>query len=385
MYTLLYAPEFSRNNRMDRPGEMRQAGLMMNAEQCWAAVRNRDRSFDGRFFFGVLTTGVYCRPSCPARPALRRNVRFYPTPAAAERDGLRPCKRCRPLEAAGADLARIHELCRYIETHLDETLTLEHLAAQAGLSRFHLQRKFKRALGLSPKQYIEASRLRALKGALKESKDVAGAVYEAGFGSGSRVYERADARLGMTPNRYRQGGRGVEITYATAQSPLGLLLIAATDRGVCFVEFGKSERALVEALGKEYPDAALLPMRQPPGREFRRWMDGLARYLEGARPSLDLPLDVRATAFQMRVWNYLQTIPYGAVRSYGEVASAIGQPSAARAVARACASNRVALAIPCHRVIRGSGDPGGYRWGLERKRALLKMESGGATQAERRC
>lgn len=352
---------------------------MMNAEQCWEAVRKRDRGCDGLFYFGVRTTGVYCRPSCPARRPLRENVRFYPTPAAAERDGLRACKRCRPTARPGADLTRIHELCHYIETHLDEPLTLEHLADRAGLSRFHLQRTFKAAVGLSPKHYVEACRLQSLKSALKNSKDVTDAVYESGFGSGSRVYERSDAHLGMTPKYYRQGGRGLAITYATVHSPLGLLLIAATDRGVCFVQFGKSEAALCEALAKEYPGAALEPMRQPASREFREWMNGLSGYLEGDQPSPALPLDVRATAFQMRVWNYLQSIPAGEVRSYREVAAAIGQPAAARAVARACASNRVALAIPCHRVIRDSGELGGYRWGLHRKRALLTMEKRAAT------
>jgi len=353
----------------------------INPETAWQQLLRRDPA--GRFFYAVATTGVFCRPDCKSRRPLRANVRFFPSIDAAAAAGFRPCKRCKPTATAWGrplDLVRSH-----VERHLDRPVRLEELGRVAGMSPFTVQRLFKREMGVSPLQYQRALRAGSLRNSLKTGSNVTDAIYDAGFGSGSRVYERADARLGMTPNRYRQGGRGVEITYATAQSPLGLLLIAATDRGVCFVEFGKSERALVEALGKEYPDAALLPMRQPPGREFRRWMDGLARYLEGARPSLDLPLDVRATAFQMRVWNYLQTIPYGAVRSYGEVASAIGQPSAARAVARACASNRVALAIPCHRVIRGSGDPGGYRWGLERKRALLKMESGGATQAERRC
>ena len=354
---------------------------MMNADQCWEAVRTRDRGFDGLFYFGVTSTGVYCRPSCPARRPLRRHVRFFPTPAAAEREGLRPCKRCRPQQAAGSEMARIPDLCRYIEAHSDQTLTLEQLAAHAGLSRFHLQRVFKAAVGLTPKQYGEACRLRSLKTALKESKDVTAAVYEAGFGSGSRVYERSDGRLGMTPNRYRQGGRGLGITYATAATPLGLLLIAATDRGVCFVEFGTSAQALLDALRKEYSDAAIEPMRVPPAREFRQWMEGLTRYLEGKQPGADLPLDVRATAFQMRVWNYLQSIPAGEVRSYQEVAAAIGQPTAARAVARACASNRVAVVIPCHRVIRGSGELGGYRWGLQRKRALLRMESERPTPA----
>jgi AraC family transcriptional regulator of adaptative response/methylated-DNA-[protein]-cysteine methyltransferase len=359
---------------MEPSPRIEQAGLMIDAEQCWEAVRKRDRGFDGLFLFGVLTTGIYCRPSCPARRPLRRNVRFYPTSQAAERDGLRPCRRCRPLSASRSDLARIHELCRYIETHSDEPLTLQSLAERAGLSRFYLQRSFKAAVGLSPKQYLDACRLESLKSALKQSKDVTEAVYDAGFGSASRVYERSDARLGMTPNRYRQGGRGLSITHAITESPLGLLMIAATDRGVCFVQFGETRQALLEALRKEYPDARLERMSEPASPEFRNCMQALKDYLAGAQPSLDLPVDVRATAFQMRVWNYLQSIPCGEVRSYGEVAVAIGQPAAARAVAGACAANRVALAIPCHRVIRGSGDLGGYRWGVGRKRELLKLE-----------
>ena len=351
---------------------------MIDAQQCWEAASSRDRSFDGMFYVGVLTTGVYCKPSCPARRPLRNNVRFYATPKAAERDGLRACLRCRPLESAGTKPARIHELCRYIEEHASEPLTLEDLAENAGLSRFHLQRTFKAVVGLSPKQYKDACRLDSLKGALKKSNDVTAAVYDAGFGSASRVYERANARLGMTPNRYRQGGRGISITYATVDSPLGLLLIAATDRGVCFVQFGDSRDGLVAALRKEYPEAELESMRTPPSGAFRQWMEALNRYLEQKQPSLELPVDVRATAFQMRVWNYLQSIPSGEVRSYGQVAAAIGAPSATRAVARACATNPVALAIPCHRVIRGSGELGGYRWGLKRKRELLKMEGGNA-------
>jgi AraC family transcriptional regulator of adaptative response/methylated-DNA-[protein]-cysteine methyltransferase len=353
---------------------------MIDANKCWEAVSNRDHSFDGIFYVGVLTTGVYCKPSCSARRPLRKNVRFYPTPKAAERDGLRACLRCRPVEGPGTKPARIHELCLYIEEHAGEPLTLEDLAAKSGLSRFHLQRTFKAVVGLSPRQYQEACRLQYLKGALKQSNDVTEAVYDAGFGSASRVYERADARLGMTPNRYRHGGRGLSITYAAVDSPLGLLLIAATDRGVCFVQFGDTRDGLLSALRKEYPEANLEPMCDPPSAEFRHWMEALNRYLEHKQPSLELPVDVRATAFQMRVWNYLQSIPSGEVRSYGEVAVAIGAPSATRAVARACATNPVALAIPCHRIIRGSGQLGGYRWGLKRKRELLEMESGGARE-----
>ncbi len=349
---------------------------MLNSEQCWEAVEKRDSSHDGNFFFGVMTTGVYCRPSCPARPPLRKNVRFYESPADAERDGLRPCLRCRPLATLGADpnTERVRELCRYIEAHSDARLKLDELAAVAKLSPFHLQRSFKAIVGLTPKQYLEAARLKKLKNGLKSAKDVTEAVYDAGYGSSSRVYERADTRLGMTPKQYRQGGLDVKITHVTVESPVGLMMIGATDRGLCFVQFGESNDALVKALAKEYPAAELEAMQEPYHPDFAKWVQALTQHLAGGQPHLDLPLDIRATAFQMRVWNYLQSIPYGEVQSYSEVAAGIGQPSAARAVARACASNRVAIVIPCHRVIRGTGELGGYRWGLARKRTLIDRE-----------
>jgi AraC family transcriptional regulator of adaptative response/methylated-DNA-[protein]-cysteine methyltransferase len=348
----------------------------LNSEQCWKAMQKRDAKQDGRFFFGVMTTGVYCRPSCPARQPLRKNVRFYETPEEAERDGLRACLRCRPLATLGADpnTERIREMCQYIDAHSGETLKLDDLAKRAGLSPFHLQRSFKAIAGLTPKQYVEAARLKKLKHSLRTSKDVTEAVYDAGYGSSSRVYERADTRLGMTPSQYRQGGRNARITYVTVESPAGLMMIAATDRGVCFVQFGDTPGQLLKSLEKEYGAAELEPMRDPENPDFRKWVDSLVRNLAGSQPRLDLPLDIRATVFQMRVWNYLQSIPTGEVQSYSEVAAGIGQPSAARAVARACASNTVALVIPCHRVIRGSGDLGGYRWGLARKRALIDRE-----------
>jgi AraC family transcriptional regulator of adaptative response/methylated-DNA-[protein]-cysteine methyltransferase len=344
---------------------------MLSETQCWNAILTRDRRFDGRFFFGVVTTGVYCRPSCPSRHPLRSNVRFFSAPAEAERAGLRPCLRCRPLSDPAAAM---EDLCRYIERHCGERLDLATLAARAGLSRFHLQRTFKAAVGVTPKQYIEAHRVGKLKKELRHAKDVTAAVYQAGFGSSSRVYERADSRLGMTPKQYRQGGAGVSITYAPIASPLGLAMMGATDRGVCFVQFGESREQLIEALRREYPAATLEPAADPAPAAFREWMDALSAHLAGARPGLDLPLDIQATAFRMRVWDFLRTIPYGQVRSYGEVAAGIGQPSAVRAVAQACAANRVAVAIPCHRVIRGTGELGGYRWGVERKQALLDRE-----------
>jgi AraC family transcriptional regulator, regulatory protein of adaptative response / methylated-DNA-[protein]-cysteine methyltransferase len=341
---------------------------MIDFEECWLAVTRRE---NGPFVYGVMTTGVYCRPSCGSRMPLRKNVRFYETAAEAERDGLRACRRCLP---DGKD--RVAEMCRFIEAHADRPPDLAELASRAGLSRFHVQRAFRAAMGVTPKEYAEAFRVRLLKRTLRDAGDVTEAVYEAGFGSSSRVYERADTRLGMTPAQYRKSGQGISITYASAVSPVGLLMIGATDRGLCFVQFGESEEELSAALRREYPAAQIAPMGSPGPAEFDGWMAALMRHLEGAQPRLDLPLDVRATAFQMRVWKYLQTIPPGEVQSYGEVAAAIGAPRAVRAVARACASNTVAVAIPCHRVIRGTGELGGYRWGLERKRALIDRERG---------
>src|SRR3954464_172337 len=285
---------------------------MINQEQCWDAVERHDGSFDGDFFFGVMTTGVYCRPSCPSRRPLRKNVRFYATAAEAERDGLRPCKRCRPLDPErDRATAKVRELCRHIEAHPDEAPGLAELAKRAGLSRFHFQRSFKAVAGVTPKEYVEACRVRKLKGSLRESKDVTEAVYGAGFGSSSRVYERADTRLGMTPMQYRRGGQGGAITDAAAMTPLGILTIGATDRGICFVQFGESEEELSAALRREYPAAQIVPMPGPRPPEFEKWIGALTKPLAGNQPHLDLPLDIRATAFQMRVWNYLQTIPYG--------------------------------------------------------------------------
>lgn len=347
---------------------------MLNDDFCWKAVQERNASQDGRFYFGVLTTDVYCRPSCAARLPLRRNVRFFESPQDAERAGLRPCKRCRPLETRDAAAQRIEEICRYIETHSDEPLSLETLAQRAGMSRFHFQRTFKSFVGVTPKQYHDAHRMRSLKEHLKSSPDVTAAVYDAGYGSSSRVYERADTRLGMTPKEYRAAGKGVHITYVSFETPLGLLMAGATDRGLCFVQFGETHEQLEAMLRSEYPSATYEPMREPHDPQFDAWVQALRAHLSGTQPHLDLPADIRATAFQLRVWNYLQSIPYGEVRSYTEIAQAIGRPKAARAVAHACASNVLALVIPCHRVIRGTGELGGYKWGLPRKRALIDRE-----------
>jgi AraC family transcriptional regulator of adaptative response/methylated-DNA-[protein]-cysteine methyltransferase len=280
----------------------------------------------------------------------------------------------RPREAGEAIERRIAQLCRYIDAHADEVLSLEALGRRAAMSPGHLQRRFKELVGVSPRQYQEAGRLRRLKQDLREGEPVSQAIYGAGFGSVSRVYERAARTLGMTPRQYRAGGAGIELSYAAADTPLGLLMMAASDRGLVFVQFGASEAALSGQLRIEFPRAALSAMDPAQHAPFAVWMRALCAYLSGQRRPLDLPLDLRGTAFQLRVWRCLQQIPYGELRSYGEVAQAIGAPKAVRAVASACAANRVALAVPCHRVIRGDGGLGGYRWGLDRKRSLLDRE-----------
>ena len=271
-----------------------------------------------------------------------------------------------------ADLIR--DVCRYVEDHSEEALTLAELAARASMSRFHFARTFKRVVGVTPKQYLATVRLRKLKDGLGRAKPIDAAAHDAGYGSTSRIYENAASNLGMTPRQYRRGGEGVTISYASFPTPLGIMTIGATDRGVCFVGFGETRDEPLAQLRREYREARIEAMREPYHPHFRVWIDAIARYLDGAGPSPDLPLDIRATAFQMRVWKYLQTIPPGDVESYAEVAAAIGAQNAARAVAQACARNPAALLIPCHRVIRGSGELCGYRWGLARKRGLIEME-----------
>jgi AraC family transcriptional regulator of adaptative response/methylated-DNA-[protein]-cysteine methyltransferase len=268
----------------------------------------------------------------------------------------------------------VHGLARAITADPHERLSLSALAKKTGYSPFHLQRSFKSIIGSTPQQYQNAARMRMMKRQLQHDGSVAAAIYEAGFGSGSRIYEQSDAQLGMTPREYRSGGRGLLISYALGASVLGPMLIGATDRGICFLQFGDSERVLVDELQRQFPAALTQAMPEESQAQFNQWMDALNRHLRGLEPQLDLPLDLRGTAFQLIVWRYLQRVPYGEVRSYAEVAVDLGKPRAARAVARACASNRVAVLIPCHRVVRGTGELGGYRWGLERKRALLNTE-----------
>jgi AraC family transcriptional regulator of adaptative response/methylated-DNA-[protein]-cysteine methyltransferase len=348
--------------------------MLLNAELCWTAVAQRDRTRDGSFYYGVLTTGVYCRPSCSSRMPKRSNVRFYESAEAAEADGLRPCLRCKPRQAAATVPDWVPRLCRHIESHCTEPLPLHELNRISGLSAFHMQRSFKAATGVTPRQYQLSCRMQLLRRQLRRDQSVTAAIFEAGFGSLSRVYERTDSELGMTPTQYRDGGGGLSLTWATMQTSLGLIALAATDRGLCFLQFGDSESELAGALRQEFPKGTLTPLARPYPQPFHDWAEAVEAHIDGARAALDLPLDLRATAFQCLVWNCLRTIPYGETRSYQEVARAIGRPSAARAVARACASNRVALLIPCHRVLRGDGELGGYRWGVERKQALLNRE-----------
>jgi AraC family transcriptional regulator of adaptative response/methylated-DNA-[protein]-cysteine methyltransferase len=360
--------------------------MMLSEARCWDAVLQRNAERDGQFYFGVVTTGVYCRPSCPAKQPLRKNVRFYESPGDAERDGLRPCLRCKPLagRADEAIVEKIREVCAYIQEHCEsgDGITLETLAENAGWSPFHLHRTFKAVLGITPKQLLDACRVSALKTKLRKGGTVTAAVYDAGFGSSSRVYENVDKNLGMTPAQYKDGGKDVGISYAYAKTSLGLLLAAATDRGLCFVQFGDSVDELMKALKSEYPQAKIAEGNA--GRqEMDAWMKSLTDYLQGQPVALDLPIDVKASVFQLKVWRYLQTIPRGEVRTYSEVAKAIGDPGASRAVGTACGANKVALVIPCHRVIRGDKGLGGYRWGMERKTALLEAEKKRYTAQQR--
>ena len=342
----------------------------------WDAVVARDPEHDGEFVFAVTSTGVYCRPSCPARRPRRANVTFYLRPEQAEKAGYRACLRCRPRAGSSSgnpqsDSAK--EICRYIERHLDEPITLERLGKAFHQSPFHLQRRFKAALGITPREYTDSCRLRLLKRNLQAGDNVTRAMYDAGYGSSSRLYEKTASQLGMTPDKYRRGAIAASIRYACADSPLGRMLIAATDRGVCSIQFARSDGELIEGLKREFPFA----VRKPDNGGLQSWIAALLAKMTGRELNAALPLDIRATAFQRRVWTYLQSIPFGATQSYKQVAKGIGQPSASRAVARACATNPVAIAIPCHRVVREDGSISGYRWGVERKKTLLAIEQRG--------
>jgi AraC family transcriptional regulator of adaptative response/methylated-DNA-[protein]-cysteine methyltransferase len=346
------------------------------SEDAWRAVAERDASADGRVFYAVTSTGVYCRPSCPSRRPRRENVQFFSAPAEAERAGYRACRRCRPNDTTRAEecVVRAREILdRHADNDAEGTVPLAELADKVGMSPYHLQRVFTAQMGLSPARYLRARRAARFKSRLRTADSVSRATYEAGLGSSSRAYELAERQLGMTPARYRHGGSGEEIRFRTVHTALGWLLVAATVRGVCAVTLGDDAESLERDLAAEYPRASLVNDHLA-GHAFATWVDAIVTYvdLNGGTPAL--PLDVQATAFQWRVWRALQEIPLGETRSYTQVAEAIGSPSAVRAVASACASNRVALVIPCHRVVRSDGSVSGYRWGPGRKRQLLDRE-----------
>src|SRR5450755_4965735 len=337
----------------------------------WQAVLDRDASLDGTFVFCVSSTGIFCRPSCPAKRARRANVRFFNRVLEAEQAGYRACLRCRPKAVDGnSQSALVRAMCRYIEQHIEDRLTLSVLAKEFHLSSFHLQRTFKSVLGVSPKAYIDACRLRQVKHNLQAGHSVTTALYAAGYGSSSRLYERTATQLGMTPEKYRRGAVAAVVRYTIASSPLGRMLIAATDKGICSIQFANNDAQLQQGLMREFPFAT----RRQDDAAMAEWRVNLTRLMEGREANPSLPLDIRATAFQRRLWEALQKIPRGETRSYSAVAKKIGMPKATRAVARACATNPVAVAIPCHRVIREDGGMGGYRWGLERKEQLLTLE-----------
>jgi AraC family transcriptional regulator, regulatory protein of adaptative response / methylated-DNA-[protein]-cysteine methyltransferase len=344
----------------------------MNDDEFWQAVISRDKGYDRSFVFAVRTTGIYCKPSCPARRPKQENVTYYTSADLAEAAGFRPCRRCQPDRTVPLEpqLELVQRVCEYLSEATEQVPTLESLAARFHLSSFHLQRTFKRLVGVTPRQYASAQRLERLKNGLQRGLPVSDAQYAAGYGSSSALYTRAVAQLGMTPGAYGRGGTAV-IKYHTVSSPLGWLLLAATEHGLCAVKLGDAPEPLVQDLRREFPQAEL----KPEAERFQPWTAEVLDYLRGNPSHLELPLDIRATAFQMRVWQALRTIPSGSTRTYSQVAAMIGQPTAVRAVANACASNPVALVVPCHRVIRTDGGLGGYRWGIERKRRLLEQEA----------
>jgi AraC family transcriptional regulator of adaptative response/methylated-DNA-[protein]-cysteine methyltransferase len=345
---------------------------LLDGDEAWRAVERRDPRFDGRFVYAVRSTRIYCRPSCPSRRPSRNRVAFYSAPAAAEEAGFRACKRCHPREARPAPPAAtaVEQARQYIERHPNEPLTLSALAKEVGVSPFHLQRIFKRLLGISPREYQDSLRVTRFKSRLRAGDTVSRATYEAGFSSSSRVYERSDKTLGMTPAAYRRGGAGMTVTYTIVDSPFGKLLVGATDRGVCAVALGDSDNALVTALRADFPRAEI----ERGDDTHRDWVEEIVGHIGGGNVGLKVPLDVQGTAFQKQVWSLLRKIPPGRTRSYSEIAAALGKPGATRAVARACATNHIAVVIPCHRVVRNDGAAGGYKWGVSRKEALLAHE-----------
>jgi AraC family transcriptional regulator of adaptative response/methylated-DNA-[protein]-cysteine methyltransferase len=340
------------------------------ADNRWQAVVNRDRSRDGEFVFAVSTTGIYCRPSCPARRPRPENVSFFADSAAAERAGFRACRRCRPKAGLSPQDELVARATTWLDAHVEERVTLPRLAAALGVSPGHLQRTFTRVTGVSPRAYAAARRLEAAKSRLRDGADVTSALHAAGYGSSSRFYAQARSALGMTPTSYKRGGEGMTMNYATSDSAIGRILVAATERGICAVSIGEDDAALEQSLTAEYPRATI----RRDDNALRPYLDTVLAHLRDRTPLGALPLDVVGTPFQHEVWQALRAIPAGERRTYGQIATTLGNPNGARAVASACAANPAALVIPCHRVVRGDGGSGGYRWGAERKQALLANE-----------
>lgn len=341
------------------------------AARFWRATLSRDARADGSFVLAVRSTHIYCRPSCPARRPLRRNVVFFRTREEAETQGFRPCLRCRPNEIAGP-VALVERASRQLAESSEDGVRFGALAAKLGTTPATLRRAFLQVTGLKPRELAEALRLARFKKLLRAGKSITDALYETGYGSSSRVYERSNAQLGMTPATYRKGGKDMKIGYSIAKSALGKVLVAATERGVSAVYLGDAEGKLIQELREEYPRAEISPAAD----SFERWVKEIVQRVEGKPPRIELPLDLQATAFQRRVWQELQRIPRGSTRTYSQVARALGNPKAVRAVARACATNPVSIVVPCHRVIREDGALAGYRWGLSRKEQLLAQERG---------
>jgi AraC family transcriptional regulator of adaptative response/methylated-DNA-[protein]-cysteine methyltransferase len=352
---------------------MRTATLAATNDLRWAAVLGRDRSADGQFVYAVTSTGVFCRPSCPSRRPRPDRVRFFETTTAAERAGYRACRRCHPTSSdrARSSADAIDRASRYLTEHFDEAVPLTTLARVAQLSPAYLHREFKRTLGVSPREYQAACRAKRFRKQLQAGRAVTAAIYEAGYGSPSRIYESPPTGRGMQPAAYRRGGAGADVGFTTVRCPLGWLLVAATDRGVCAVKLGDSAEVLEAELRCEFSSSVITPNH----RVRPEWITALVERLRGSGRDVSLPLDVRGTAFQWRVWRALQQIPLGETRSYSDIARAVGKPSAVRAVANACASNPVCLVVPCHRVVAKSGGLGGYRWGTRRKERLLESEA----------
>ncbi|WP_287884544.1 MULTISPECIES: bifunctional DNA-binding transcriptional regulator/O6-methylguanine-DNA methyltransferase Ada [Paracoccus] len=350
---------------------MDHAPIPTESDPRWQRVLARDAAADGSFVYAVRTTGVYCRPSCPSRRAKPQNVTLYASPDQAEAAGFRPCRRCNPrgASAAEANAALVAAACRLIE-QAETPPTLQALAEAAGLSPFHFHRQFKAVTGLTPRAYAAAHRAGRLRARLAQGASVTGAIYEAGFNSSSRFYEGADGMLGMTPSAWRKGGAGAEIRFALGQCALGAILVAQSRRGICAIALGDDPEALLRDFQDRFPAATLIGG----DAEFEALVARIVGFIEAPGIGLDLPLDIRGTAFQQRVWQALRQIPPGTTASYAEIARRIGEPQASRAVAQACAANPIAVAIPCHRVVRSDGALSGYRWGVARKRALLDRE-----------